>query len=121
MIICCSLYDIKKYGRGRIFRTSTGDKSGMGEYAGLEFLYPGWDLVMGHKRHVLSDQQYRDGYKALLGSRWSEVDGWLKGLVADGDITLLCYCKEGEFCHRRQIASMIKAYRPDLAHLVEVH
>ncbi len=122
MIICCSLSDVGKYGKGEIYRISVGGGQGMSKYWPIQFLYPQYEeMVMAHKRKEISDQQYRHMYKELLGKRWSLVKWWLDSLSADKDITLLCFCKEGNFCHRRQIASMVKVYRPDLAELVIVH
>lgn len=85
----------------------------------LDFLAPTLELRNGHKYHKRSDQWYQDGYRKLMSERQAQVMAWLQGLKADENLTLLCYCTEGRFCHRRIIATMVKYYRPDL--IVEVH
>jgi hypothetical protein len=117
MIILCSINDVRKYAQGTVYRTSVGSMRGMDRYKGLEFLYPTWEMVMGHKSGKLSDQEYKDAYRKLYldsWKRWMQLQGWLKSLRTDEDCTLLCYCAEGEFCHRRIIGTMIKHYRPDI-------
>lgn len=69
---------------------------------------------MGHKRKQISDTQYRRGYTALLRQRGEAVRAWYESLQTSEDITLLCFCPEGKFCHRHIIAEMLRARRPDL-------
>jgi uncharacterized protein YeaO (DUF488 family) len=112
MITVCSIYDLAKYRRGTVCRTSVGATKGMDQYKDLWFLAPTKELRDGHKYHGQSEQWYRDGYRALMQERWVDVKGWLDSLQPDVDLTLLCYCSEGKFCHRRIIAAMVKHYRP---------
>lgn len=112
-ITLCSI-DNPEYFRGIVYSTSIGDTRGMDKYPKLAFLAPTKELVWGHKYKGQSDQWYKDGYRELIGQRWPDVGDWLRGLDEDEDITLLCYCQEGKFCHRKIIYTLITHYRPDL-------
>ena len=54
-----------------------------------------------------------------LEERWGEVSDWLSGLSAAQDMTLLCHEREGEFCHRKLVAQLVRKHRPDIQ--VELH
>jgi hypothetical protein len=41
-----------------------------------------------------------------------EVRAFIDGI--EGDVTICCFCKQGEFCHRRLLAKWFKSYREDL-------
>lgn len=125
MITVCSIFDTQ-YFRGKVLRTSIGVMAGMDAYTDkeCEWMYPEWWMVKGHKAGTVSDQEYKDAYRELLmgklvngvhvNSRQVQIKAWMDNLKVDEDLTLLCYCKEGAFCHRRILASMIRFYRPDI-------
>lgn len=123
MIVLCSVNDRKSW-RGEVWSTcvqAVVDKEVCGN---IEFLAPTPALVFGHKagkgdkrfsRYAkVSDEQYINGYRRLLASRWSQVKAWLDSLDANSDMTLLCYCHIGKFCHRQLLARMIQKWRPDI-------
>jgi uncharacterized protein YeaO (DUF488 family) len=83
-------------------------------YERLEFLCPTQELVYGYKYHGKGETWYTNGYKSLLMSKWAEIKPWLMGIDMSKDMTLLCYCREGEFCHRQLMAQMVMKWRPDL-------
>jgi uncharacterized protein YeaO (DUF488 family) len=63
----------------------------------IEALYPGWELVKGHKEGTLNDEEYTKKYiKHLDSLNW---DGILKYLQSN-DCILLCWCRKDAFCHR---------------------
>ncbi len=122
MIVLCSVND-KAHHVGKCYCTTVGlmDK----KYERIECLVPywngygfskGWGIVKGHQTGKVSDEEYTKVYKYILGNKqnWPKVKAWLKSLRADEDITLLCFCREGKFCHRQLIAEMIRKWRPDL-------
>lgn len=113
MITLCSI-DNPEYFQGIVYSTTVGDTRGMDKYEKLWYLAPTKALRNGHKYQGKSDQWYKDGYRELLAERWTEVEQWYEGLSSDQDITLLCYCPEGKFCHRRILYSLITHYRPDI-------
>lgn len=69
---------------------------------------PTWDMVMGHKNGTLSDERYTFQYTTILDRILdprrdrSLENPWRQLLAAGqgaGEVTLLCYCRDGRFCH----------------------
>lgn len=125
-VVLCSVND-KKNHKGKAYCTAVKDMyyvSNKDEgyvkkaYEKIVCLVPTWDLVKGYKWGGMSEEWYTDGYRKLLASRWSDVKAWLDRLKPDNDITLMCFCREGEFCHRRLIGKMIAKWRKDLEIIV---
>lgn len=77
----------------------------------LRILVPGWDLVMGIKDGRITEEQYRERYKAkLAGIDKEKVWKDLKNISArngNRDVVLLCYEKAGSFCHRHLVAEWL--------------
>lgn len=84
----------------------------------LEIFTPSKVIVYGHKRHTgdtrfssyapVTDEQYKREYARLLHSRASDIRAWLDQLAKD--VTICCYCRKGNFCHRVLLARWIAAY-----------
>jgi len=110
MIYLCSVYDTHQH-KGTCYCTAVKP---MSKLATIECLVPRKDMVWGYRYHGLSEQDYTTQYFKLLSDRWNDVRTWLKSLSNDEDITLLCYCREGQFCHRTLIKRVINRYRPDI-------
>lgn len=54
---------------------------------------------------MLSDAQYTVLYHRLLRQRKAGVEQWIAQTRAyGGNLTLCCYCRQGDFCHRRLLA-----------------
>jgi hypothetical protein len=61
---------------------------------------PTWDMVMGHKRGKISDEQYTEQYLGILAR--VPVQTWRQFYASgfsNNRITLLCYCPDDKFCH----------------------
>lgn len=66
---------------------------------------PTWDMVTGVKKGTMSEKEYTRQYYKLLTSRWSDSDFveatmQLVDMSKDRDVTLVCFCPAGAFCHR---------------------
>jgi uncharacterized protein YeaO (DUF488 family) len=60
---------------------------------------PPWVMVRNYKSGALSEVGYRQWYETLL-DRVSDADwAWLSAQAKNGEVTLLCYCPDGKFCH----------------------
>lgn len=130
MTIYTAQLSAKQHHHGVCYCTSVGHMAGFDQAHWLTFLAPLRPMVDAHKtatgswasnRHSVSpevqqaaDAQYTKEYFSLLLSRWAEINTWLLSLSAEQDITLLCYCREGDFCHRHLIAQLVRKYRPDI-------
>ncbi|HBP88747.1 MAG TPA: hypothetical protein DD706_13735, partial [Nitrospiraceae bacterium] len=61
---------------------------------------PTWAMVMGVKDGQTSETQYTDQYQTILANVKAEV--W-DALAQQEQATLLCYCRDGWFCHTHLI------------------
>jgi hypothetical protein len=80
----------------------------------LLILAPSKKLLNDWKRGM-SEDNYTERFRneLMLISKWSLVRNWLDNLNPTIDLTLLCYEKPGEFCHRNLIFKMVERHRPD--------
>lgn len=70
--------------------------------AGKEFA-PTWPMVMGVKNGSMTEAEYTEQYFSLLIGRYkadSETTINLVNMVSDRDLTVVCFCPNGSFCHR---------------------
>jgi uncharacterized protein YeaO (DUF488 family) len=68
---------------------------------------PTWDMVMGLKRGVISEAQYRQQYLELMRASYRRHRKRWDVVLAMKECTLVCYCKSGEFCHRLILAEIL--------------
>lgn len=74
----------------------------------LPELYPGFELVSAYKAGNISEAEYTKQYAEKL----SRLDKTLmlqkiEQLSDDNDVLLLCYEKDGDFCHRHLVAEWL--------------
>src|SRR5512145_1067483 len=60
---------------------------------------PTWHMVMGYKNGTLTEGQYTEQYMKILNAVSVEAWRWLYAQAVNGEVTLLCYCRDGWFCH----------------------
>ena len=62
---------------------------------------PEWAWVKAYKAGQMSEEEYTQLYHAKLEraplDHWREL--WRWGREHGGQVTFLCYCRDGEFCH----------------------
>jgi len=102
--------DMTTLTRGQIGRTqglNTTVKSATGPWRAFA---PTWDMVMAWKTGALSQEVYTAQYQAILQEIpppiWDE-------LAALDQATLLCYCRDGWFCHTHLIIQYAIQHWPD--------
>ena len=67
---------------------------------------PTWEMVMGHKKEQISDEQYtREYYTMMRGSYRRNPPRWDEVLSMD-EVILACYCRADRFCHRYLLAEI---------------
>ena len=70
---------------------------------------PTWSMVMGYKNGTLTEAQYTEQYMKILGAVSVEVWRWLHTQAVNGEVVLLCYCRDKDasgnrvFCHTHLI------------------
>jgi len=73
---------------------------------GARLCAPTWNMVMGYKNKKVSEAEYTRQYLAILAKNEGQIVSFFAAM--DGDITLLCYCRAGEFCHRVLLARWLE-------------
>ena len=72
---------------------------------------PTWDMVSWLKKGKISEGQYTESYYKMLLERW-EVAGSemlnLVEMVKDRDLTVVCFCPSGNFCHRHLLVKFFQ-------------
>ena len=75
---------------------------------------PTWDMVMGHKAGRISDAQYTEEYTRILSQSHAAVQELRAlGLKQEGQVRLLCFCRDGAFCHTHLLIDWLVANYPD--------
>jgi hypothetical protein len=68
---------------------------------------PTWDMVMGHKNGTLGNEGYvKLYYEQIERTKASSLALWQQFLRM-GEVTLVCFCKAGAFCHRVEMAKVL--------------
>jgi uncharacterized protein YeaO (DUF488 family) len=68
---------------------------------------PTWDIVLDWKSGKINWETYTQRYRQkMLESYRQHSDTW-NNILHKGDLTLLCYCREGEHCHRYLLAEFL--------------
>ena len=72
---------------------------------------PNWSMVMGYKNGTLTEARYTEQYLKILGAVSVEAWRWLYAQAVNGEVVLLCYCRDGQFCHTNLIVQYaVKKY-----------
>jgi uncharacterized protein YeaO (DUF488 family) len=67
-------------------------------------------------KDAAAQQEYKRQFREILDSRQQLIELWVrKQQQSSADITLCCYEKTGDFCHRHQLGEeVVQAYLPEL-------
>ena len=68
---------------------------------------PTWDMVTKYKKGLLTDREYAQKYKKMMtDSCESNHEAW-DWILTQEEVTIVCFCPKGAFCHRRLLAKML--------------
>ena len=69
---------------------------------------PTWGMVQGYKSGTMSEAAYTSAYLSILERNKAQI---LKFFYTKdpGEITLVCYCPSGAFCHRVILAEWLQS------------
>lgn len=75
---------------------------------GIPELYPGFDLVNALKTGEITEEEYTRRYEEKLARLdKTKILNKIQELAGGKDVLLLCYEKEGDFCHRHIVAKWL--------------
>lgn len=94
----------------------------LGRENNIDVLTPTQELVYGHKSFSnvqrfmkytpVDDQEYTKAYIELLNQR--RAKRWFDALDVEQEMTICCFCRQGNFCHRKILFRLLQKVRPDI-------
>jgi len=77
---------------------------------------PTWQMVQGFKNKTVTEEEYTGQYYNLLVERWKQSEDFRETTMrlvnlfgkTDRDMTLVCFCPSGTFCHRHLLAEFLR-------------
>ena len=60
---------------------------------------PSWDMVSRWKAHQVTEAAYTKEYRLILEKIERKDWEWLSEQSIDNVVIVLCFCKDGDFCH----------------------
>jgi uncharacterized protein YeaO (DUF488 family) len=112
MAIYTASYVEPKHHHGSLISISRSQPKGFRVADNLSFLAPSAELLEDWKQQH-DEVGYTQRYREQLASSWEQVKFWLDSLTPTENSTLLCWERQGEFCHRNLVAQMVQRHRPD--------
>lgn len=68
---------------------------------------PTWDMVMNYKNKSMSEEEYTKLYHDMMVESWRKHNHDWRDLLAMNEVTLVCFCPKGSFCHRYLLAEYL--------------
>lgn len=71
---------------------------------------PDWPTILKpYKKGSIDDAEYTRRYLRQLNDSKTKIVDWYRDLTARyKNVVLLCWCKKGNFCHRRLLAEWLE-------------
>lgn len=72
-------------------------------------LAPSVDLLKGYKEGIINQEQFTVQFFSQINSNVASLEALqsISEMAKKSDITLLCYERDGEFCHRHLVNTMV--------------
>jgi hypothetical protein len=77
----------------------------------LHLFVPDKALLIDYKNGSISNEGYVDRYRSQMRRNLPQIHTWLDNLDPQIDMTLLCWERAGEFCHRNLAIAFVERYR----------
>jgi uncharacterized protein YeaO (DUF488 family) len=113
MSIYTASYFEPEFHHGKLISISRSQPKGFRVAGNLPFLAPSVKLLEAWKQQKVDEAGYVQRYREQIAASWITVKGWLDALKPAEDSTLLCWERQGEFCHRNLVAHFVQKHRPD--------
>lgn len=68
---------------------------------------PTWDIVQAWKAGEISWETYSQRYRKLMLRSYKRNQGAWREILGKGVLTLLCYCRADDHCHRYLLADFL--------------
>ena len=117
MLYTASFYDPQDW-VGQPYRVSRAHPRGRKtQWGTLSFLYPPLDLLRSYRDGQIDFDALSSAYRRNLDEKFLvdyRLRKWVEELPALGDVTLLCFERGDDHCHRRVAARWLRERVPGL-------
>jgi len=79
-----------------------------GKHALGQVFAPTWDMVNAYKDGRMNEEQYEADFHNLMIHRWQTNQAEWQQLLNTDTVTLVCFEKPGQFCHRVLVAEYLE-------------
>ena len=79
----------------------------------LAIFVPEQSILSDYKHGRIDIEGYINRYREQMRRSLPQIRAWLDSLDPSVDMTLLCWEKAGQFCHRNLAIAFVERYRPD--------
>jgi uncharacterized protein YeaO (DUF488 family) len=76
--------------------------------SGDKVFAPTWKMVMDYKAGLITEAEYTRQYRQMMYKSTAENTARWEEVFAMDEVTFVCYCPKGAFCHRHVLASMFQ-------------
>jgi len=111
-LIYTASYFEKRNHHGRRISISRSAPQWFAVDGSLPFFAPSAALLDQWKRNP-SIPQYTTIFRGEIRVNLSAIKAWMFDIDPMDDMTLLCWEKSGQFCHRNLVGRLIERHRPD--------
>ena len=119
MLYTASFYDPDHW-QGQPYRVSRAHPRGRRtQWETAPFLYPPKELLRAYRAGMLGFGELSLEYLSALDAVYQQsaaFQEWVAGLPSAGDVTLLCFERGDDLCHRRVAARWLLERAPGLGH-----
>lgn len=84
------------------------DITAQGQAAFGRFFAPGWSMVKGLKNGSMTEEEYEQRYREMMLDGWHKHREIWETLLNMEQVTLVCFCAPGAFCHRMLLVSYLE-------------
>ncbi len=113
MAIYTASYFCPQHHHGTLIAISRSVPKGFVVEQRLPMFAPSKALLEDWKAGGLDEVQYTDRFREELRPRLGLIRDWLNAVQSGEAMTLLCWERPGEFCHRNLILKLIRKFRPE--------
>ena len=113
MVVYTGSYFQSQNHHGKVISISHSEPRKIKVNGKLAFLAPSKEILNAFKQKKIDEEGYVAMYRALMAQRWKTIKAWLDSLDPEENITLCCWEKAGDFCHRNLAIKFVERYRTD--------
>lgn len=79
-----------------------------GKHAFGRFFAPSWRMVKGLKNGTITEEDYARDYRNMMLDNYHNHKQTWTDLLSMEEVTLVCFCTPGDFCHRLLLANYLE-------------